>query len=66
MSKKQRKTNKELMHEARQEGLFKEAEEMVRVKKKYEFRNSWDGLITVFLFLIAVIIITVVRRYFSL
>ncbi len=66
MAKKQRKSNKELMHEARQEGLFKEAEEMARVKKKYEFRNNWDGLITVFLFLVALVIITVVRRYFDL
>ncbi|MEG2935077.1 MAG: hypothetical protein RR844_01150 [Clostridium sp.] len=66
MGKKQRKTNKELMREAREEGLFKEAEEMARVKKKYEFKSSWDGLVTLLLFIAALIIITLVRRFFNL
>lgn len=66
MAKKQRKTNKELLREAREEGLFKEAEEMARTKKKYEFGNAWDGLITILLFIVAVIIFTLVRRYFDL
>lgn len=66
MSKKQKKTTKELMREAREEGLFKEAHEMARTKKKYEFKSSWDGLITILLFIAALVIITLVRRFFNL
>lgn len=66
MAKKQRKTNKELMREAREEGLFKEAHEMARTKKKYEFKSAWDGIMTMLLFIAALVIITLVRRFFNL
>lgn len=66
MAKKKRKTTKELLREAREEGLFKEAEEIARTKKKYEFGSGWDGLITILLFIVALIIFTLVRRYFDL
>lgn len=66
VAKKQKKTTKELMREAREEGLFKEAEEMARTKKKYKFNSTWDGLITILLFIVALVIITLVRRFFNL
>lgn len=66
MAKKQKKTTKELMREAREEGLFKEAHEMTITKKKYEFKSSWDGFVTILLFIVALVIITLVRRVFNL
>lgn len=66
MSGKRRKSNKELMREAREEGLFKEAHEMARTKKKYEFKSGWDGIVTILLFVAALVIITLVRRFFNL
>lgn len=66
MSKKQKKTTKELMREAREEGLFKEAQEMANTKKKYEFKSLWDGVVTILLFIAALFIITLVRRVFNL
>ncbi|MBO3442990.1 hypothetical protein [Clostridium sp. CCUG 7971] len=43
MSKKNKKTNKELLKEAREEGLFKEAEEYT--KKKYVIASLPDGIL---------------------
>ena len=66
MSGKKRKSNKELMREVLEEGLFKEAHEMSSTKKKYEFKSSWEGIVTILLFVAALVIITLVRRFFNL
>ncbi|HAK43752.1 MAG TPA: hypothetical protein DCM59_14935 [Clostridium sp.] len=64
--KKNRKTNKEILQEAHAEGMFIEAEEMAKGKKKYEFRSGFDTILSVIIVIIALLIISFVRRYFNL
>ena len=40
MAKKSKKTNKELLQEIREEGMFKEASDFTNKKKKYVFLNK--------------------------
>lgn len=54
------------MGEPCEEGLFKEAYEMTKTKKKYEFKSSWHGFVIILLFIVALAIITLVRRVFNL
>jgi len=67
MSKnKNRKTNKEILQEAHAEGMFSEAEEISKGKKKYEFKSGFDAVFSVIIVIIALLIISFVRRYFNL
>jgi len=63
---KNRKTNKEILQEAHTEGMFSEAEEMAKGKKKYEFKSGFDAILSVIIVIIALLIISFVRRYFNL
>lgn len=64
--KKNRKTNKEILQEAHSEGMFSEAEEMAKGKKKYEFKSGFDAILSVIIVIIALLIISFIRRYFNL
>lgn len=65
MGNKKRKTNKEVLREAREEGLFKEAEDMAKKKVKYTIASGKDGaLIAVILFLF-MLGFTIVNRVFN-
>jgi hypothetical protein len=65
MGNKKRKTNKEVLREAREEGLFKEAEDIANKKVKYTIASGKDGaLIAVVLFLF-MIGFTIVNRLFN-
>lgn len=64
--KKNRKTNKEILQEAHAEGMFSEAEQMTKGKKKYEFRSGFDAMLSVIIVIIALLIISFVRKYFNL
>lgn len=63
---KNRKTNKEILQEAHAEGMFSEAEEMAKGKKKYEFKSGFDAILSVIIVIIALLIISFARRYFNL
>ncbi|MEG2869455.1 MAG: hypothetical protein ACRCYC_11990 [Paraclostridium sp.] len=66
MANKKRKTNKELLREARQEGMFKEAEALANKKVKYTIASGKDGaLIAVVLFLF-MIGFTIVNKVFDI
>ncbi|MFR1708405.1 MAG: hypothetical protein ACLSV2_05860 [Clostridium sp.] len=64
--KKNGKTNKEILQEAHAEGMFSEAEQMTKGKKKYEFRSGFDAMLSVIIVIIALLIISFVRKYFNL
>lgn len=64
--KKNRKTNKEILQEAHAEGMFSEAEQITKGKKKYEFRSGFDAMLSVIIVIIALLIISFVRKYFNL
>lgn len=65
MSSKKGKTNKELLKEIRNEGMFKEAEDIANKKVKYSIASGKDGAIiaiTLFLFMIG---FTLINRIFN-
>ncbi len=64
--KSNKKTNKEIIQEAHREGMFSEAEEMAKGKKKYEFKSGIDGILSIIIVIIALLIISFVRKYFNL
>lgn len=63
MANKERKTNKEILREARQEGLFSEAEKFSKRKKKYRFKSVSDGVVSIAVIIIALAIIAWVRSW---
>lgn len=63
MAKKNKQTNKELMKEAREEGLFKEAEEYS--KKKYVIASIPDGILMAIIIFLGVIVFTVTNHFFG-
>ncbi|MGL5313975.1 MAG: hypothetical protein ACRC92_12075 [Peptostreptococcaceae bacterium] len=66
MSKKQdRKTNKQLLQEARQEGMFKEAEEMAKTKKVYKIASVSDGILIAIILFLGIIVFTLTNHFFG-
>lgn len=63
MAKKNKQTNKELMKEAREEGLFKEAEEYS--KKKYVIASIPDGILMAIIIFLGIIVFTVTNHFFG-
>ncbi|MGX4600321.1 hypothetical protein [Faecalimicrobium sp. JNUCC 81] len=63
MSKKNKKTNKELLKEAREEGLFKEAEEYT--KKKYVIASLPDGILMAIIIFLGIIVFTFANNFFG-
>lgn len=63
MAKKNKQTNKELMREAREEGLFKEAEEYS--KKKYVIASIPDGILMAIIIFLGIIVFTVTNHFFG-
>lgn len=57
------KTNKELMKEAREEGLFKEAEEYS--KKKYVIASIPDGILMAIIIFLGIVVFTVTNHFFG-
>ncbi len=65
MSNKKRKTSKELLKEARQEGMFKEAEEMSNKKVRYTIDSGKDGALIAIVLFLFMIGFTFVNRVFN-
>lgn len=66
MSKKtNRKTNKELLQEARQEGMFKEAEEAANTKKVYKIASVSDGILIAIILFLGIIVFTFANHFFG-
>lgn len=63
MAKKNKKTNKELMKEAREEGIFKEAEEYS--KKKYVVASIPDGILMAIIIFLGIIVFTLTNHFFG-
>lgn len=61
--KKNKKTNKEIMKEAREEGLFKEAEEYS--KKKYVIASIPDGILMGIIIFLGIIVFTLANNFFG-
>ena len=62
-NKKEKKSYKEVWKEAKEEGLFSEAKEMARGgRKKYKFNSFIDGIISIAIIILAVVIISWIRR----
>ena len=57
MAKKSKKTNKELLQEIREEGMFKEASDFTNKKKKYVAASERDQAMMYVLLLIAALIV---------
>lgn len=58
-----KKTNKELLKEAREEGLFKEAEEYT--KKKYVIASLSDGVLMAIIIFLGIIVFTLANNFFG-
>ena len=58
-----KKTNKELLKEAREEGLFKEAEEYT--KKKYVIASLSDGILMAIIIFLGIIVFTLANNFFG-
>lgn len=66
MANKKRKTNKELLREAREEGMFKEAEEIANKKIKYTIASGKDGALIAIVLFLFMIGFTLVNRVFDI
>ena len=55
MAKKSKKTNKELLQEIREEGMFKEARDFTNKKKKYVAASGKDQFMMYVLLIIALL-----------
>ncbi|MEF9992393.1 MAG: hypothetical protein RRZ84_08510 [Romboutsia sp.] len=64
MGKTNRKTNKEILKEAREEGLFKEAEEMAQ-KKVYKIASLSDGVLIAIIVFLGIVVFTVTNKFFG-
>ena len=65
MAKKSKKTNKELLQEIREEGLFKEASDFTNKKKKYVAASGKDQAMMYVLLLIALLVFVFINRIFG-
>ena len=65
MAKKSKKTNKELLQEIREEGMFKEASDFTNKKKKYVAASGKDQAMMYDLLLIALLVFVFINRIFG-
>lgn len=61
--KNKRKSTKEVWKEAKEEGLFKEAEEYT--KKKYVIANLSDGILIAIIIFLGIIVFTLANNFFG-
>ena len=62
MAKKSKKTNKELLQEIREEGMFKEASDFTNKKKKYVAASGKDQAMMYVLLLIALLVFVFITK----
>ena len=65
MAKKSKKTNKELLQEIREEGMFKEARDFTNKKKKYVAASGKDQFMMYVLLIIALLVFVFINRIFG-
>ena len=65
MAKKSKKTNKELLQEIREEGMFKEARDFTDKKKKYVAASGKDQFMMYVLLIIALLAFVFINRIFG-
>ena len=65
MAKKSKKTNKELLQEIREEGMFKEARDFTNKKKKYVAASGKDQFMMYVLLIIALLALVFRNRIFG-
>ena len=65
MAKKSKKTNKELLQEIREEGMFKEARDFTNKKKKYVAASGKDQVMMYVLLIIALLAFVFINRIFG-
>ena len=65
MAKKSKKTNKELLQEVREEGMFKEARDFTNKKKKYVAASGKDQFMMYVLLIIALLAFVFINRIFG-
>ena len=65
MAKKSKKTNKELLQEIREEGMFKEVSDFTNKKKKYVAASGKDQAMMYVLLLIALLVFVFINRIFG-
>ena len=65
MAKKSKKTNKELLQEIREEGMFKEASDFTNKKKKYVAASNKDQFMMYVLLIIALLAFVFINRIFG-
>ncbi len=65
MAKKSKKTNKELLQEIREEGMFKEARDFTNKKKKYVAASGKDQSMMYVLLIIALLAFVFINRIFG-
>ena len=65
MAKKSKKTNKELLQEIREEGMFKEARDFTNKKKKYVAASGKDQFMMYVLLILALLAFVFINRIFG-
>lgn len=65
MAKKNKKTNRELLQEIREEGMFKEARDFTNKKKKYVAASGKDQFMMYVLLIIALLAFVFINRIFG-
>ena len=65
MAKKSKKTNKELLQEIREEGMFKEARDFTNKKKKYVAASGKDQFMMYVILIIALLAFVFINRIFG-
>ena len=65
MAKKNKKTNRELLQEIREEGMFKEVSDFTNKKKKYVAASEKDQAMMYILLLIALLVFVFINRIFG-
>lgn len=65
MAKKNKKTNRELLQEIREEGMFKESSDFTNKKKKYVAASEKDQAMMYVLLLIALLVFVFINRIFG-
>ena len=65
MAKKSKKTNKELLQEIREEGMFKEARDFTNKKKKYVAASGKGQFMMYVLLIIALLAFVFINRIFG-
>ena len=61
-----KKSNKQLLQEIREEGMFKEAKEFTDKKKKYVAASNKDRIMMYVLVVIALLVVVFTNRIFGL